>query len=72
MTPEQKAKYVDITRKVLWVTMLAWFAYEVTMLSLNVPSALISPVVLDFTQKRPQFVLFIGYLLGHLTWPQNK
>ena len=72
MTPEKRAQYVELTRKVLWITVLAWFAYEIVMLVLGVKSALISPVVLHFMQDRPQFVAFLFYLLGHLTWPQKK
>ncbi len=63
--------WVQKTRLVLWVTMLIWFAYEVLMLILNQKSALISPVILSFTTGHPQFLIFIGYLLGHLTWPQQ-
>lgn len=47
-----------------------WIGWDIYVATNQIPGDTISEIVLHWTRRYPTVILLIGYLMGHLLWPQ--
>lgn len=67
MTKTQK-----ITRAVILVCILIAVGWDIHVAWNAVPGDTISEMTLAFVMKHPTIPFLVGYVMGHLFWPQRR